>query len=250
MRVLKIAAATLLFATVGAFAQGKAPIKLVDVAELSGGGATVGTNWKNGIDLAVAEINAKGGILGRPVEVSHSDTQSNPGVARSLVLKALDSEPYALLGPGYSGSVKVTAPLAEGGRDRADHGRRGGGTDAGRHPDAVPHLVRPAILDAEDREIHRRRAEGEERGDRLRQQRFRQGRSRLRRQGIREARGQGRRRPLDGGRPGRLRLRRPEGQGGEARRRVPLPQRGGERAHPEGIAEAGRQGAARRRDGR
>ena len=96
-----------------AHAQSGGPIKLADVAELSGPGATVGTNWKNGIDLAVAEINAKGGILGRKVEVTHADSQSNPGVARSQVLKALDGEPYALLGPGYSGSVKVTAPLAQ-----------------------------------------------------------------------------------------------------------------------------------------
>jgi len=87
-------------------------ITLADVAELSGSGATVGTNWKNGIDLAVAEINAHGGILGAKVVVTHADSQSNPGVARAQVLKALDSEPYALLGPGYSGSVKVTAPLA------------------------------------------------------------------------------------------------------------------------------------------
>jgi branched-chain amino acid transport system substrate-binding protein len=87
-------------------------IKLADVAELSGGGATVGTNWKNGIDLAVEEVNAKGGILGRKIEVTHADSQSNPGVARAQVQKALDGEPYVLLGPGYSGSVKVTAPLA------------------------------------------------------------------------------------------------------------------------------------------
>jgi branched-chain amino acid transport system substrate-binding protein len=87
-------------------------IRLADVAELSGGGATVGTNWKNGIDLAVEEINAKGGILGHKIEVTHADSQSNPGVARAQVQKALDSEPYVLLGPGYSGSVKVTAPLA------------------------------------------------------------------------------------------------------------------------------------------
>jgi branched-chain amino acid transport system substrate-binding protein len=87
-------------------------IKLADVAELSGGGATVGTNWKNGIDLAVEEINAKGGILGHKIEVTHADSQSNPGVARAQVQKALDSEPYVLLGPGYSGSVKVTEPLA------------------------------------------------------------------------------------------------------------------------------------------
>ncbi len=95
-----------------AYAQSGAPIKIADVAELSGGGATVGNNWKNGIDLAVEEINAKGGILGRKIEVSHADSQSNPGVARAQVQKALDAEPYVLLGPGYSGSVKVTAPLA------------------------------------------------------------------------------------------------------------------------------------------
>src|SRR5450432_3453576 len=95
-----------------AFGQSGPPIKLADVAELSGGGATVGTNWKNGIDLAIEEINAKGGVLGRKLEVTHADSQSNPGVARAQVQKALDSEPYVLLGPGYSGSVKVTAPLA------------------------------------------------------------------------------------------------------------------------------------------
>jgi branched-chain amino acid transport system substrate-binding protein len=98
--------------TAAALAQSGTPIKLADVAELSGGGATVGTNWKNGIDLAIEEINAKGGILGRKLEVTHADSQSNPGVARAQVQKALDNEPYVLLGPGYSGSVKVTAPLA------------------------------------------------------------------------------------------------------------------------------------------
>jgi branched-chain amino acid transport system substrate-binding protein len=98
--------------TAAAFAQSGTSIKLADVAELSGGGATVGTNWKNGIDLAVEEINAKGGVLGRKLEVTHADSQSNPGVARAQVQKALDNEPYVLLGPGYSGSVKVTAPLA------------------------------------------------------------------------------------------------------------------------------------------
>ncbi|MBY0613493.1 MAG: ABC transporter substrate-binding protein [Beijerinckiaceae bacterium] len=87
-------------------------ILLADVAELSGGGATVGTNWKNGIDLAVEEINAAGGILGNTIVVTHADSQSSPSVAKQQVQKALDSEPYALLGPGYSGSVKVAAPLA------------------------------------------------------------------------------------------------------------------------------------------
>src|ERR1700690_1904083 len=95
-----VALATML--TGATFAQSGAPIKLADVAELSGGGATVGTNWKNGIDLATEEINARGGVLGRTLEVTHADSQSNPGVARAQVQKALDNEPYVLLGPGYS----------------------------------------------------------------------------------------------------------------------------------------------------
>ena len=92
-----------------AFAQ--ETIKLINVGELSGGGATVGTNFKNGADLAVAEINAKGGILGKKIDITHYDTQSNPGVARGLIQKALDETPYAIMGPGFSGSVKVTAQL-------------------------------------------------------------------------------------------------------------------------------------------
>jgi branched-chain amino acid transport system substrate-binding protein len=99
----------------GTFLSGAAlarTVKIANVGELSGGGATVGTNFKNGADLAVAEINAKGGILGRKIEITHADSQSNPGVARAQVQKALDDNPYVLLGPGYSGSVKVTAALA------------------------------------------------------------------------------------------------------------------------------------------
>ncbi len=109
----KLLAASLALATATFAAPAIAQdIQIADVAELSGGGATVGTNWKNGIDLAVEEINAAGGILGHKIVVTHADSQSNPGVARAQVQKALDSNPYVLLGPGYSGSVKVTAPLA------------------------------------------------------------------------------------------------------------------------------------------
>ena len=110
-RTLTTLAAALLASAFSGIAHAET-ITLADVAELSGSGATVGTNWKNGIDLAVEEINAKGGILGAKIVVTHADSQSNAGTAKALVEKALDNEPYALLGPGYSGSVKVTEPLA------------------------------------------------------------------------------------------------------------------------------------------
>jgi branched-chain amino acid transport system substrate-binding protein len=99
-------------AAAGPPARAQGTIELIDLAELSGSGATVGTNFKNGVDLAVDEINAHGGILGAKIVVTHVDTQSNAGVAKAQGEKALDSQPYALLGPGYSGSVKVVAPLA------------------------------------------------------------------------------------------------------------------------------------------
>ena len=50
--------------------------------ELSGGGAWAGTNFKNGVELAVMEINAAGGIFGRKIQTTTSDTQRNPGVAK------------------------------------------------------------------------------------------------------------------------------------------------------------------------
>ncbi len=112
IRIAAVAGALLLaVAATSSHAQGT--IKLINVNELSGAGATVGTNFKNGADLAVADINAKGGILGQKVEISHYDTQSNAGTARAQVQKALDENPYAILGPNFSGLVKATAPLVK-----------------------------------------------------------------------------------------------------------------------------------------
>ena len=50
-------------------------IKISNIVELSGGGATAGTNFKNGVELAVKEINAAGGILGKKIQTITTDTQ-------------------------------------------------------------------------------------------------------------------------------------------------------------------------------
>jgi len=83
-------------------------IRIASLQELSGTGATVGNNFKNGMDLAIKEINATGGILGQKIEVTHSDTQSNPGVAKGLAQKAVDDDVFAVFGPGFSGSILVS----------------------------------------------------------------------------------------------------------------------------------------------
>lgn len=88
-------------------------VLIADVVELSGGGASNGSNWKDGLELAADEINAKGGILGQHITLIHLDTQTNPGVSRAMVQKALDDRPLAIMGPIYSGSVKVNMGLAQ-----------------------------------------------------------------------------------------------------------------------------------------
>ncbi len=84
------------------------PVKIVNLVEMSGGGATAGTNFKNGVELAFKEINASGGILGRRIEVVSYDTQSNPGVAKALAQKAVDEGAYVVMGPVFSGSIIVS----------------------------------------------------------------------------------------------------------------------------------------------
>lgn len=86
-------------------------IKIPNIIELSGAGATVGNNWKNGSSLAVEEINAVGGILGRKIQLEFVDTASDPGKARAAIQRALDESPVAIFGPIYSGSVSATLQL-------------------------------------------------------------------------------------------------------------------------------------------
>src|SRR5438876_8081077 len=83
-------------------------VKIVGLVELSGTGATSGTNFNDGVKLAVKEINAAGGILGRKVEYTSNDTQSQPQVAKALAVKAIDDGAYVVMGPVFSGSILVS----------------------------------------------------------------------------------------------------------------------------------------------
>jgi len=100
-----VAAVTL---AVPLIAAAQAPVKIYDIVELSGGGATAGTNFDNGVKLAFKEINAAGGILGRKIDVISVDTQSNPGIAKALTQKAVDDGAYVVMGPVFSGSIIVS----------------------------------------------------------------------------------------------------------------------------------------------
>jgi branched-chain amino acid transport system substrate-binding protein len=88
--------------------QAQQTIKIAGLYELSGPGASAGTNFKNGVELAVKEINEAGGIMGKKLQHSIADTQTNPGVAKGLATKAVDDNAFAVFGPVYSGSIMVS----------------------------------------------------------------------------------------------------------------------------------------------
>jgi branched-chain amino acid transport system substrate-binding protein len=134
-----IAAALGMAVSLPALAQDK--VKLVDVVELSGAGATAGTNWKNGIDLAVADINAKGGILGKQIEIVHYDTQTNPGNTRAAVQRAIDEGTYAVLGPVFSGPIGASMQIAQ----RAEIAQLVGGEAAGLTKQGNQYLFRTSL---------------------------------------------------------------------------------------------------------
>lgn len=134
-----IAAALGMAVSLPALAQDK--VKLVDVVELSGAGATAGTNWKNGIDLAVADINAKGGILGKQIEIVHYDTQTNPGNTRAAVQRAIDEGTYAVLGPVFSGPIGASMQIAQ----RAEIAQLVGGEAAGLTKQGNEYLFRTSL---------------------------------------------------------------------------------------------------------
>jgi branched-chain amino acid transport system substrate-binding protein len=104
---LKIVATCALMAATGA-SFGQDVIKIANIVELSGGGASPGTFFRDGIKLAVNEINAAGGIMGKKIQATDMDTQSNPGVAKGLTQKAIDDGVFAIFGPVYSGSILVS----------------------------------------------------------------------------------------------------------------------------------------------
>ena len=103
-----VAAGLIGLSLAGASLAQQGPVTVVGLMELSGTGATAGTNFDNGVKLAVKEINAAGGILGRKIEYTTMDTQSAPQTAKALAQKAVDQSAYVVMGPVFSGSFIVS----------------------------------------------------------------------------------------------------------------------------------------------
>ncbi|MCC6641180.1 MAG: ABC transporter substrate-binding protein [Deltaproteobacteria bacterium] len=98
--------------TSGAGATG--PIRVGHFASLTGDTATFGRSTDNGIRMKIEEVNARGGVLGRPLELVTEDDRSITEEARTTAQKLVQrDEVVALLGEVASSRSLAAAPEAQ-----------------------------------------------------------------------------------------------------------------------------------------
>ena len=93
------------------------PIRIGYMATLTGEGATWGQHEREGALLAVKDINAKGGVLGRPLELVCYDVKGKPEEGVSAIRRLIyDDKVVAIGGSNYSGIQIAVAPIADKGQ--------------------------------------------------------------------------------------------------------------------------------------
>jgi branched-chain amino acid transport system substrate-binding protein len=90
------------------------PIMIGSSIPLTGGVATFGQHSRWGSELAVAEANARGGVLGRKLEIDFQDNRCNPAEAVKSVTQMLAEKKYVAILDGLCSSVVLAImPLVE-----------------------------------------------------------------------------------------------------------------------------------------
>jgi branched-chain amino acid transport system substrate-binding protein len=84
-------------------------IKVGVILPLTGKHAKFGEIEEQSFIMAVEEINAKGGVKGKKIELLIEDTLGKPDVGRSAVEKLITQDKVVILGGGYSSSVTYAA---------------------------------------------------------------------------------------------------------------------------------------------
>ncbi len=104
----------LLFMPLAPAVAAEATIKVGQYASLTGKEASFGQSSHRGVALAVDEINAHGGILGRPVEFLVEDIQSKAGESATAVKKLISRDQVvAVLGGNASTNSLEAAPICQ-----------------------------------------------------------------------------------------------------------------------------------------
>lgn len=114
LRSVAVLALTVLM-TPEAFAQAAEPYRIGTVLSTTGPGAFLGDQMKRGAEMAVDEINAKGGIDGRKVEWTFYDAETQATKAVNATRRLIDQDKVDIIvgGGNASGLALAMVPLVE-----------------------------------------------------------------------------------------------------------------------------------------
>ena len=87
---------------------GSAPVKLGLVAAITGASALSGESIKRGLEVAIDEINANGGVMGgRPIELVIRDDESTPAYGGAAARELIEREQVAAIFGGLDSPVSL-----------------------------------------------------------------------------------------------------------------------------------------------
>jgi branched-chain amino acid transport system substrate-binding protein len=98
----------------GTTAQSAEPIKIGTIMSITGAFGFIGQPQKDAFDALVEDVNAKGGILGRPIELLYEDDKSIPTNAVIAATKLIkDRKVIAICGTSMSDAALAIVPVCE-----------------------------------------------------------------------------------------------------------------------------------------
>src|SRR3984957_19419579 len=111
--IRKLACALLALMALALPARAADPIKVGFSMALTGGVAPNGKQILAAFEIWRDDVNAKGGLLGRPGKLVHYDDQSNPANVPALYTKLIDLDKVDLIISGYATPmIASTIPIA------------------------------------------------------------------------------------------------------------------------------------------
>jgi branched-chain amino acid transport system substrate-binding protein len=99
-------------AVVGCAPKAATEVKIGVLCPLTGVIAAYGQEQKNAVEMAVAEINAKGGILGKKITTQLEDDEKKPELAASMTQKLINSGVDVIIGGMSSSETMAGGPIA------------------------------------------------------------------------------------------------------------------------------------------
>jgi branched-chain amino acid transport system substrate-binding protein len=114
MNVFKLAAAAMaLAASFQARAEGKEPLKIGALLSVTGPASFLGAPEARTLEMLVEELNAKGGVDGRKIQLLVKDTGGNPEKAISFAKQLVEEDGvFAIVGPATSGESIAVKQIA------------------------------------------------------------------------------------------------------------------------------------------